>query len=183
MQEKSWMDDETFQVTRANGLERVELLELFTKIIKEKENARLLRDDLTIARKSGQIQWIEKRLGVLKEQERIARRQKVEKPIKEDRRKNFFDFFFRAAEHSLPFNIFKEIVADAKERALDYQRDTMPDHDEYESKEALILVLRPILMDLVNKYGVERARIIFKEAAAKAGVDPDKVDLRVEKSS
>lgn len=61
-------------------------------------------------------------------------------------------------------------------------KDTMAiDDNDPLSKEEAVLVLGPILTDLVDKHGIDQARLLFKEAVRRAGFDPDCADIQYAK--
>lgn len=182
MQENSWMDDDTFNVNEANKYDRLDLLELLLDVTQEREVALRMGDDQTFARKKGQITWLHQRLGIIKEAAKMERLRKERQPEKDKRKKEFLEFFFRAAQATLPRHDFKRLTLDAQRRARGYRKDTMPkDEEDFTQDEVVTLVLGPILADLIEKHGIDRARILFKEAVRRAGLDPDCADLQFAK--
>jgi hypothetical protein len=101
---------------------------------------------------------------------------------KEKRRKTFLEFFFRSAQCRLPRHQFKELTLDAQRRSRSYMKDTMTiDDDDPLSKDEAAVILGPMLADLVDKHGIDKARIIFKEAVRRAGFDPECADIQYAK--
>lgn len=89
------------------------------------------------------------------------------------RKGSFYERFFLVAQRLLPRHVLREILSRTKEEKHMDDSSEINDND-------LSILLGPILDELVQKFGEEKARELLKEAAQRAGHDPEKIDLFIE---
>ena len=95
--------------------------------------------------------------------------------LKATKRESFYERFFLVAQKLLPRHVLRDLCMQTKK-----ERDKMLNDDDMLTAQEISIVLRPILEDLTNRFGVERAQELYKEAAKRAGIDPELVGLTLE---
>lgn len=89
------------------------------------------------------------------------------------KKESFYGRFFLVAQKLLPRHVLRGLMARTKE-------EKHMDDDTKINDNELSLLLGPILEELVEKLGEDKAREIFKEAASRAGADPKTIDFFLE---
>lgn len=88
------------------------------------------------------------------------------------RKESFYERFFLVAQKLLPRHVLRGLMVRTKEEKHMTDKPNITDSE-------LTVILGPILTELIEQHGEEKARELLKEAARREGLDPACIDLVV----